>query len=129
MSSCLRHTAHPLQLCTIQVVSPGYLSTTIVDTFLALLKIIAIVTTISIYGLIIKLYNYRTNAIKEETIVSNHQQGLVATIKESLQPLNHLKIQVVGRLIKDKQIRISYKYICQSNTFLLTTTKLAHRLL
>ena len=101
MTSGLRHTTHPLQLRAIEVVGPGYLRTTIVDALLALLKIVTVVAAIGIYRLIIEFENHRTYPVEEESVVSNHQECPIATIKIALEPLYHLKIEMVSGLIKD----------------------------
>ena len=61
--------------------------------------------------------------------MSNHQQGLIPSVQETLQPLDHLQVEMVRRLIKNQQIRIGNQHIRQSYTLLLSTTQLSHRLL
>ena len=59
----------------------------------------------------------------------NHQQRLITTIQETLQPLDHLQVKMVCWLIQYQEIRICNQHVCQSHTFLLTSAQLSHRLL
>ena len=59
----------------------------------------------------------------------HHEQSLVATIQISLQPLNHLQIQMVRRLIENQQVRISNQHIGEGYTLLLSTAQMSHGLL
>ena len=129
MSSGLWHAAHPFQLCTIQVVGTCYLCPFVVKPFLTFLQIIAVVAAIGIDGLIVEFQNHRAYPIKEESVVRHHQQSLITTIQIPLQPLNHLQIQMVRRLIENQQVRISNQNISQGYTLLLSTAQLSHRLL
>ena len=61
--------------------------------------------------------------------MSNHQQGLIPSVQETLEPLDHLQVEMVRRFIKNQQIRIGNQHIRQSHTLLLSTTQLSHRLL
>ena len=46
MSACLRHTAHPLQLCAVQVIGTGYFGIGRLDTLLPLFQVIAVISFI-----------------------------------------------------------------------------------
>ena len=54
----LRHTAHPLQFGTIEIGGTSLLGTTIVNALLTLLKIIGIIATIGINGMVIQFEDY-----------------------------------------------------------------------
>ena len=129
MSSCLRHASHPFQFSTIEVIGSRNLSLTVVDAFLSLLKIVGVIAAISIYSLVVELKYQITYAIKKESVVGDHQQGLVSTTQETLQPLDHLQIQMVRGLIKYQQVGIGNQHIGECYTFLLSATQLPHRLL
>ena len=129
MTSGLRHAAHPFQFCTIQIVGSCNLRPAIVYALLTFLQIIAVVATIGIDGLIIQFQDDRADPIEEETVMRHHQKCLVTTIQESLQPFNHLQIQMVRGLIENQKVGISNQHVCQSHSFLLPTTQLSHGLL
>ena len=78
MATGLWHTSHPFQFCTVQIIGTGYLRTSVVDTLLAFLQIIGVVAAIGIDGAVVKFQNHRADAIKEETVVSHHEQRLVS---------------------------------------------------
>ena len=46
MSACLGHTAHPLQLCAVQVIGTGYFGIGRLDTLLPLFQVIAVISFI-----------------------------------------------------------------------------------
>ena len=129
MATSLWLPAHPVKFSSIQIFRMLYLSTKIIHSFLTFLQIICIVTSIGINSLVVQFKDNITNLIKEETIVSNHENSLVSTIQITLQPFYHFQIQMVSRLIQHQKIGFFYEYISKCHTFLLTTTELPHRLL
>ena len=128
MTTSLRHTPHPLQFRAIEVISPRYLSPMVVDTFLTLLKIITIIAAIGVYRLAVEFKDDRADTVEKETVVSHHQKRLVATTEETFQPLDHLKVEVVGRLVKNQKVWFCDEHIGQCHPFLLSAGKLSHRL-
>ena len=129
MTARLRHAAHPLQFGAIQVIGTRYLCPAVVDTLLPFLQIVAVVATIGVHGLVVELQDHRAHTVQEETVVGHHQQGFVATVQIALQPLNHLEVQVVGRLIEYQQVGIGNEHVCQRHTLLLSAAQLPHGLL
>ena len=101
MSACLRHPAHPVEFCTIQIIGTLYFHALRFNTFLTLFEIIAVVTFILVDLLIVYFDNLGANTIKEVTVVSHHQQAKVGTTQVIFQPFGHIQVQMVGRLIKD----------------------------
>ena len=55
-----------------------------------------------------------------------YDNRIVKIDQELLQPFDSRKIQVVGRLIKKKDIRISEKSLCKKNLDLLTAVQFTH---
>ena len=111
MPACLRHPAHPIEFRTVKVVGTFYFYTFSFDTFLTFLEIITVVTFILVDLLIVYFNNLRTNTIKEITVVRHHQQTKIGTTQIIFQPFGHIQVQVIGRLIKDKQIRLGNQRI------------------
>ena len=128
VSTSLRHAAHPLQLRAIEVVRPCHLSPQVVHALLAFLQIIGIVAAIGVDALIVELQNQVAHTVQEETVVGDHQQRLVAPAQPSFQPLNHLQVKMVRRLVKNQEIGFGNQHVGQRHTFLLTATQLPHRL-
>ena len=60
--------------------------------------------------------------------MGDHQQRLVATLQKAFEPLNHLQVKVVGRLVKYQEVRLRDKHIGQRHTLLLATAELSYRL-
>ena len=128
MTSGLRHTAHPLQFRTIEIISPGYLRLAVVDTLLTFLQIVAIVTAIGIDGPVVELQDHGAHPVQEESVVGHHQQRLVAPVQESLQPLYHLQVQVVRGLVENQQVGVGNQHISQRHALLLSSAQLSHGL-
>ena len=129
MSTCLWHASHPFQFRAIEVVGSCYLCLAVVYAFLAFLQIVAVVAPIGVDGLVVEFEDDRADAIEEESVVGHHQQRLVAPAEKSLQPLYHLKVEMVRRLVEYQQVGIGNQHIGQSHAFLLSATQLPHRLL
>ena len=67
-----------------------------------------------------------TYLIKEIPVVGNDNDGVVKIDQEFLQPLDSRKIQMVGRLIQKKDIRIAEKSLGKKNFDLLASCQLGH---
>ena len=128
MASGLRHAPHPLQFGAVEVVGSGNLRPTVVDALLALLEIVAIVAPIGVDRLVIEFEDDRADTVEEETVVGDHQQGLVAAVQEAFEPFDHLQVEVVGRLVEDQQVGLGNEHISQSHALLLSAAELSHRL-
>ena len=129
MAASLRHASHPLQLGTIQVVGTGYLCPLVVDALLAFLQVVGIVAAIGIDSMVVKLKDDRAHTVQEETVVGHHEQGAMASSQVALQPLYHLQIQMVGRLVENDEVWLRQQHVSQCHTLLLTATQLPHLLL
>jgi len=64
--------------------------------------------------------------VQKITVMGYYDNRIVKIDQELLQPFDSRKIQVVGRLIKKKDIRISEKSLCKKNLDLHTTGKVCH---
>ena len=124
VASGLWHTAHPFQLFAVEVVGTGYFSSCVVDTLLAFFEIIAEIAAIGIDGLVVEFKDEVAYTVEEESVVCHHEQCLVATGKKSLQPLNHVKVEVVGGLVKNEHVGLCNEHIGQGHTPLLSTAEL-----
>ena len=129
MASCLRLPSHPFQFSAVQVVCSCYFRPFVVNTLLTFLKIVTVIASVGVYRLVVEFHYDVAHSVEEETVVSDHQQSLVATAEESLEPFNHFKVEVVGGLVKDKKVWLCDENIGKSHTFLLASAQFAHRLL
>ena len=111
MTSGLRHSAHPLQFPSVQVVGSHDLGPCIVDAFLPFLQIICIVATISIDGTVVQLQNQVTHLVQEITVVCHHQQCFVPSCQITLQPFNHLQVEMVRGLIENQQVGFCNQHV------------------
>ena len=128
VSARLRHSAHPVEFRTVKVVGSFYFHTFSVYPFLSLFEVIAIISFILIHLPIVYFDNFRTDTVEEITVVSHHQQTEIGTAKIIFEPFGHIQIQMVGRLVKNQQLRFGNQCICQSYTLQLPTGKLLHLL-
>ncbi len=58
----------------------------------------------------------------------HHQQRQVGAGQIVLQPLNHLQVQVVGRLVQNQEVRLRDEHIGQGHTLQLSAGELRERL-
>ena len=93
-----------------------------------LLYEIAVIPLIRIQNAPVQLQYFIANAIQKITIVRHQQQRQIFIAQILLQPLNHIQIQVVGRLIQNQQIGHINQNPRQSHTLLLSATQHTHRL-
>ena len=111
MTSGLGHTAHPLQLCPVEIVGSGYLGTTVVYSLLTLLKIVAVVASVGVDGLVVELEDHGTYTVEEESVVGNHKKGLVPSAEISFKPFYHLKVKMVSWLVEDQKVGLGKKHV------------------
>ena len=128
VSACLRHTAHPLQLGTIQVVGTFDFYRLSIDPFLSFLQIVAVVSFVRIDRTVVYFDNLRTYPVEEVTVVSHHQQSQVRTPQILFQPLGHVEVKVVGRLIQNQQIGFGNQGVGQRHTLQLSARKVLYLL-
>ena len=81
-----------------------------------------------VHHALVKLENLIANPIEEITVVSYHEQRHARLGKEFLQPFNHFHIEVVGGLVKDKEIWFMKQHQGQSQAFHLSTRELVDHL-
>ena len=115
----LRHAAHPFQLCAVEVIGTFYLHSLGLDTLLALLQIITVIAFILINLPVVYLYDFGAYPVEEITVVRHHQQAEVVPAEIFLQPLRHIEVEVVGRLVQYQQIGFSDKGIGKCHTLQL----------
>jgi hypothetical protein len=60
--------------------------------------------------------------------VRDHQAGAVPAAEEGFEPLQHLEIEVVGRLVEQQQIRIGEESFYKGDTGLLAAAEATDRL-
>ena len=54
----------------------------------------------------------------------HHKQTDVSPAEIPLQPLRHIQIKMVGRLVQNQEIGLGYQHIRQSHPFQLTSGKM-----
>ena len=129
MTASLRLSTHPVQLSAIEILGMLDFGTQVVHALLSFFQIVGIVATIGIDGLIIEFQDGVAHLVEEESVVGYHEDGLIATVQIALQPLNHLQVEVVGRLIEHQEVGLVNQHIGKRHTLLLATTQLSHRLI
>ena len=124
MTACLRHTAHPFQLCTIQIIGTRNFRIGRIDTLLTLLEVVTVISFIRINLLVVYFDDFRADTIEEITVVRHHQQAQIGTVQVFFQPFGHIEIQVVGRLVQNQQVRFGNQDIRQCHTLELSSRKI-----
>ena len=121
-------TAHPVELGAQQVARTCSLCRKVLQALFAFLQEIAVVALVAVHALVINLNNLVAHIVKEITVMGHHQQAAAHARQILLEPLHHLKVKVVGRLVKDHQLRLLNKHCRQCNALLLTARKFLYRL-
>ena len=129
MPAGLRHTTHPFQLSAIQIVGTGYFNIRCIDTLLTFLQVIAIISLILIDLTIVYFNDFGTDTVEEVTVVRHHEQTQVCAAQIIFQPFSHIKIEMVGRLIQNQQVRLSDKGIGKRHALQLSTGKMLYLLI
>ncbi len=125
----LRLTAHPVEFGAQQVVGPihqGILST---DAFLPLLQIVGVVALVRIERLVGQFHDAVAHAVEEVAVVRHHEERGAGVAQIVLQPLHHLEVEVVGRLVEDEELRVVGQHLGQCHTLALSARKLGDGLL
>ena len=126
MTACLRHTAHPLQLRTVEVIGPLDLHVLGIDPFLPFLEVVAVVALVAIERLIVNLDDLRADAVEKVAVVRYHQEGNLGLAQVLLQPLGHLQVKVVGRLVEHQEVGLGNQRVGQCHPLELPTRKVLH---
>ena len=88
-----------------------------------------IVSRIELNLSIIDISDLGADLIKEVTVVRDHNDGILKINKEFFQPRDRIQIQVVCRLVKEQNIRITEQRLCQEHFDLLSTGQIFHVLI
>ena len=126
---CARGGPYPLQLPSHKVAGTLRCSIVVGDPLLPLLKIVGVVALVRVERAVVQFKYGIADTVQEVTVVSNHKEGALGLLQIILQELYHLHIQVVGRLIHNKEIGIREKHRCNCNLLYLSAAKLAHLLI
>ena len=124
----LRRAAHPFQLVFQQLAVTFCSGTLHFLTFTALPDIIVEIAVMGIHHALIEFKNLITHTVKEVAIVGHHEQCHARLSEEFLQPLHHLHVEVVGRLVEDEEIRLVQQYQGQSQTLHLSARQFINHL-
>ncbi len=127
-AACLRLAAHPVKLGAQQIFHLGQFGRQSFLAFLAFGKIVVIITLVSEYLLPVYLYDFIADTVKEITVMGDHQQSHSLSREPRLKTLNHVYVQMVGRLVKQQKLWFGEQYSSQGNALQLASGQLAHGL-
>ena len=128
VSARLRLTAHPVEFPAVEILRVLYFGSQIVHSLLPLLQIISIIAAVGVDGAVVEFQNRIAHLVQEESVVRNHEDGLVSAVQITLQPLYHLQVQMVGRLVQHQEVGFRNQHIRQRHSLLLSAAELSHRL-
>ena len=119
--------AHPFKLAL--HVGPGTLLNRlgVGPAFGTLFQEIAEVAVVAVQGVVFQLQDAVAHVFQEVTVVRDHQERCAHRGEPLLQPGNHVKVQVVGRLVEDQEVRRFQQHLSQRHPSFLSTAQLAHR--
>ena len=73
------------------------------------------------------LDNPRGQAIEKVAVVGDEETSPSVRHQIVLQPIDSLGIQVIGRLVKNEQFRLSHQRLCHGDATFLTAREIAHQ--
>ena len=126
MSAGLRHTTHPFLLTAEEIVGPGHFGPLGVLALLSLLQIVGIIALVAVDGMVVELIDARADILEKIAVVRDHEQRDGGGREIFLQPFYHSEVEVIGRLVENKQFWFAEQDIGQSHTLALAAGELAH---
>ena len=128
VGTCLRLAPHPLQFGSQQVA--GFVDSRIlgVDALGTLFKIIIVIATVAVDARLVEFQYFGAYLVEEIAVVRHHQYGHVAPGQVVLEPLYHVDVEVIGRLVEHQELWLIDQYLGQCHPFYLSTRELRHRL-
>ena len=121
MTSGLRHPSHPVEFRPVEVRGPRNLSPSHFEALGTMFEEVGIVALIGVNRLFVEFKNDGTNTIEEVAVVCDHQERDIRAREIVLEPLNHLQVEVVRRLVKDEQVRLHDERIGEGDTLQLAS--------
>ena len=85
-----------------------------------------IVTDVQLDLAVVDIDNMRTNVVEEMAVMRNDQHCTLELGQKILQPANRLNIQMVGRLVKQQDIRLAKQRARQQHLDLFHVTEILH---
>ena len=128
VTASLRHTAHPVELGTVEIRRPSHFCPRHLQPLGTFLEVIGIVAMIGIDGLFVELKDDGADAVEEVAVVRHHEQRDVGAREVVLEPLYHLQVEVVRRLVEDEQVGLHDERVGKSHALQLSAGKLRERL-
>ena len=122
----LRLAAHPLELGAQQVAGALHSSVLCLDALGAFLQIVVVIALVAIDLLLVEFQNAVAYLVEEVAVVGHHEQGDVAAAQEVLEPLNHVDVEVVGRLVEDEQLWVVDENLGKRHAFHLASREGAY---
>ena len=124
MGSGLWLAAHPVQFGTQQVACSLHLDVLRFNTLGTFLQVVIVVAAIGEDAVLVHLQDAVADVVQEIAVVGHHQQGHTAALQVVLQPLDHVDVEVVGRLVENKHLRLVNQESCQGDALHLATAQL-----
>ena len=116
--------SHPVQLGAQQVAGPFHLGILCLNAFGSFLQVVIIVAVVGEDAVLVHLEDAVADVVQEIAVMGHHQQGHTATLQVVLQPLDHVDVEVVGRLVENEHLGVVDEQSCQGNALHLTTAQL-----
>ena len=123
----LRRRTHPIKFALQTLGELGVLGALDLHTLGLRLQIRGVVALIRVQLTTVDLADPLSHVIHEVTIVGNGDDGTLVLVQELLQPQNRLGIKMVGRLVKQQQIRSFQQQLAQCHTTAFATGAHRHR--
>ena len=123
----LRRRTHPIKFTLQTLGELGVLGALDFHTLGLGLQVRGVVALVRVQLTTVNLADPLSHVIHEVAIVGNGDDGTLVLVQELLQPQNRLGVKMVGRLVKQQQIRSFQQQLAQSHTTAFTAGAHRHR--
>ena len=106
----------------------GALRTQLLEVVLALLQIARVVTGIGHEALVLERRDVAHASVHERAVVADQQHGPVVGGQEGLEPLDALKVEVVGGLVEQQEVGMAQQQLRERDAHLPAARELLGRL-
>ena len=122
----LRLAAHPLQFAAVEVHVARPLCRVGRFTLLFLFQVIGVVARIVVDPAVFHFEDVTAHAVEEIPVVGHHQQPCTACREVLFEPLGHVGVEVVGRLVEDQQVGFADQHVGQRHALELPAREGLH---
>ena len=117
---------HPFEFALKNAPGLGAIGQCVLLALLPFFQVIAVVALVLVKGLVVQFEDGVAHVFQKITIVRDHQNGHFRLGEVALEPLDHVQVQVVGRLVQEQDVGLFNQDACQGNPPPLAAAQRGH---